>query len=50
MTYTEELIGYLKMLEKEHLIKPKRTKGGTRIYSEKDINTIIKILDLQNGI
>ncbi len=42
-------ISRLRFLEKEHLIKPKRTKGGTRIYSEKDINTILKILDLQEN-
>ncbi len=42
-------ISRLRFLEKENLIKPKRTKGGTRIYSEKDINTILKILDLQEN-
>tara|TARA_Y100000590_G_C15467636_1_gene918932 strand:- start:103 stop:678 length:576 start_codon:yes stop_codon:yes gene_type:complete len=48
-TYPSVSISRLRFLEKENLIKPKRTKGGTRIYSEKDINTILKILDLQEN-
>ncbi len=48
-TYPSVSISRLRFLEKENLIKPKRTKGGTRVYSEKDINTILKILDLQEN-
>ena len=48
-TYPSVSISRLRFLEKENLIKPKRTKGGTRIYSEKDIDTILKILDLQEN-
>ena len=48
-TYPSVSISRLRFLEKENLIKPKRTKGGTRIYSEKDIKTILKILDLQEN-
>ncbi len=42
-------ISRLRFLEKEKLIKPKRTKGGTRIFSDKDIKIILKILDLQEN-
>ena len=38
-SYPSVSISRLRFLEKENLIKPTRTKGGTRIYSEKDINT-----------
>ena len=48
-TYPSVTISRLRFLEKENLIKPKRTKGGTRIYAEKDIKTILKILDLQEN-
>ena len=42
-------ISRIRFLEKEGLIKPKRSKGGTRIFSEKDIKKILKILDLQEN-
>ncbi len=48
-TYPSVSISRLRFLEKENLIKPKRTKGGTRVYSEKDITTLLKILDLQEN-
>ena len=42
-------ISRIRFLEKEGLIKPKRSKGGTRSFSEKDITKIKKILDLQEN-
>ncbi len=45
--YPSVTISRLRFLEKEGLIKPKRSKGGTREYSSNDINKIIKILNLQ---
>ena len=36
-------------LEKEGLIKPRRSKGGTRSFTDKDILKIKKILDLQEN-
>ena len=40
-------ISRIRFLEKEGLIKLNRSKGGTRQFSNKDIERIIKILDLQ---
>ena len=48
-SYPSVSISRLRFLEKENLIKPKRTKGGTRIFSDKDIQIILKILDLQEN-
>ena len=42
-------ISRIRFLEKEGLIKPKRSKGGTRSFSNKDIIRIKKILDLQEN-
>tara|TARA_Y100000389_G_scaffold356_1_gene339 strand:+ start:122 stop:688 length:567 start_codon:yes stop_codon:yes gene_type:complete len=42
-------ISRLRFLEKEGLIAPSRSKGGTRDFSDKDINRILKILDLQEN-
>ena len=42
-------ISRIRFLEKEGLIKPKRSKGGTRTFSDKDIQKIKKILDLQEN-
>ena len=42
-------ISRIRFLEKEGLIKPKRSKGGTRSFSDKDILRIKKILDLQEN-
>ena len=48
-SYPSVSISRLRFLEKENLLKPKRSKGGTRIYTKKDINTVLKILDLQEN-
>ncbi len=48
-TYPSVTISRLRFLEKEKLIKPKRSKGGTRVFSQKDLNIILKILDLQEN-
>jgi len=45
--YPSVSISRLRFLEAEGLIKPKRSKGGTRSYSEKDIEKIKKIIYLQ---
>ncbi len=45
--YPSVTISRLRFLEKEGLINPKRTNGGTRKYSQKDIQKILKILSLQ---
>jgi len=42
-------ISRIRFLEKEGLIQPKRSKGGTRSFSEKDIKRIKNILDLQEN-
>ena len=42
-------ISRIRFLEKEGLIKPKRSSGGTRIFTEKDLNKLNKILDLQEN-
>lgn len=42
-------ISRIRFLEKEGLIKPRRSKGGTRSFTEKDIIKIKKILDLQEN-
>ena len=46
-TYPSVSISRLRFLEKENLLKPKRSKGGTRVYSDKDINIILKMMSLQ---
>tara|TARA_B100001996_G_C18586339_1_gene564329 strand:- start:380 stop:952 length:573 start_codon:yes stop_codon:yes gene_type:complete len=45
--YPSVTISRLRFLEKEGLIKPKRSKGGTRNFTNKDVDRIIKILHLQ---
>ena len=45
--YPSVTISRLRFLEKEGLIDPKRSKGGTREYTSKDIDKILKILNLQ---
>ena len=47
--YPSVTISRIRFLEKEGLIKPKRSKGGTRSFSNKDIIRIKKILDLQEN-
>ncbi len=45
--YPSVSISRIRFLEKEGLIKPKRSNGGTREFSSKDIERILKILNLQ---
>jgi len=45
--YPSVSISRLRFLEKEGLIKPKRSNGGTRDFTQKDIDRIFKILNLQ---
>ena len=47
--YPSVTISRIRFLEKEGLIKPKRSKGGTRSFSDRDIIRIKKILDLQEN-
>ena len=47
--YPSVTISRLRFLEKESLINPSRSKGGTRDYSQKDIDRILSILDLQEN-
>ena len=47
--YPSVTISRIRFLEKEGLLKPKRSKGGTRYFSDKDISRIKKILDLQEN-
>ena len=47
--YPSISISRIRFLEKEGLIKPKRSSGATRIFSLKDIYRILKILDLQEN-
>ena len=47
--YPSISISRIRFLEKEGLIKPKRSKGGTRSFTDKDIVKIKKILDLQEN-
>ena len=47
--YPSISISRIRFLEKEGLIKPKRSSGATRIFSLKDIDRILKILDLQEN-
>ena len=47
--YPSISISRIRFLEKEGMIKPRRSSGGTRSFSEKDINTIKRILDLQEN-
>ena len=42
-------ISRIRFLEKEGLIKPRRSKGGTRSFTDKEIMKIKKILDLQEN-
>ena len=47
--YPSITISRIRFLEKEGLLKPKRSKGGTRSFTEKDVQRIKKILDLQEN-
>ena len=47
--YPSVTISRIRFLEKEGLIKPKRSKGGTRSFTDKDMIKIKKILDLQEN-
>ena len=47
--YPSASISRIRFLEKEGLLKPKRSKGGTRSFTEKDVQRIKKILDLQEN-
>ena len=47
--YPSISISRIRFLEKEGLIKPKRSTGGTRIFTLKDVDRILKILDLQEN-
>ena len=47
--YPSVTISRIRFLEKEGFIKPKRSKGGTRSFTDKDIIKIKKILDLQEN-
>ena len=40
----------LRMYEREELLTPKRTKGGTRLYSRKDIQQLDIILNLSQEL
>ena len=42
-------ISRLRFMEREGLINPRRSKGGTRDYVKKDIERIMSILDLQEN-
>ena len=48
-SYPSVTISRIRFLEKEGLIKPKRSSGGTRIFTEKDLKKLNKILDLQEN-
>ena len=48
-SYPSVSISRIRFLEKEGLIKPKSSSGGTRIFTEKDLKKINKILDLQEN-
>ena len=47
--YPSVTISRIRFLEKEGLLKPKRSKGGPRSFTEKDVQRIKKILDLQEN-
>ena len=47
--YPSVTISRIRFLEKELLLKPKTSKGGTRSFTEKDVQRIKKILDLQEN-
>ena len=47
--YPSISISRIRFLEKEGLIKPKRSSGGTRLFTIKDMDRILKILDLQEN-
>ena len=42
-------ISRIRFLEREGLINPKRSKGGTRTFTDQDISKIKKMLDLQEN-
>ncbi len=45
--YPSASISRVRFLEKEGLINPNRSKGGTRVFTSKDIDRILNILRLQ---
>ena len=47
--YPSASISRIRFLEKEGLIKIKRSSGGTRKFTKKDIDKISKIIDLQEN-
>ncbi len=47
--YPSVTISRIRFLEKEGLIKIKRSSGGTRKFTKKDIEKISKIIDLQEN-
>jgi len=47
--YPSASISRIRFLEKEGLIKIKRSSGGTRKFTKKDIEKISKIIDLQEN-
>lgn len=47
--YPSASISRIRFLEKEGLIRIKRSSGGTRKFSKKDIEKISKIIDLQEN-
>ena len=47
--YPSASISRIRFLEKEGLINIKRSSGGTRIFTNKDIEKISKIIDLQEN-
>ena len=47
--YPSASISRIRFLEREGLIKIKRSSGGTRKFSKKDIEKISKIIDLQEN-
>ncbi|MEX0671755.1 MAG: MerR family transcriptional regulator [Candidatus Babeliales bacterium] len=40
----------IRLYEKEGLVKPKRSAGGTRMYSEEDIDQLEEIIHLTNKL
>jgi len=49
LKYPSASISRIRFLEKEGLINIKRTSGGTRKFTKKDIEKISKIIDLQEN-
>jgi MerR family transcriptional regulator/heat shock protein HspR len=49
-----ELLGIhpqtLRLYEREGYVRPRRTRGGTRLYSEADVDTVRRILHLTRDL